>query len=89
MATEDFIKINAKLKPIAKAEQEINPAIRRIGLRNFRGKKPVQKWDKRQSKLIKSDGKGVNWYRYATYIFKPKLILFTLVYKKGYLNIII
>jgi hypothetical protein len=74
MATEDLIKINAELEPIAKAEWEINTAMRRIGLCNLGGKKPVWKWDKKQGKLIRGDGKGVDWYRYATYILKPKLI---------------
>jgi len=41
MATEDLIKINAELELIAKAEWEINTAMRRIGLRNLGGKKPV------------------------------------------------
>ena len=63
--------------------------MRRIGLRNLRGKKPIQKWDKKQGKLIRGDGKGVNWYCYATYILKPKLIPFTLAYKKDCLNTII
>ena len=86
---EDLIRINAKLKPIAKAKQKINTAIRRVGLYNLRGKKPVQKWNKRQGKLIRGNGKGVNQYRYAAYILKPKLIPFTLAYKKDCLNIII
>jgi len=63
--------------------------MRRIGFRNLRSKKPVWKWDKRHSKLIRGDGKGVDWYCYATYILKPKFILFTLACKKDYLNIII
>ena len=89
MATEDLIKINAELKLIAKAKWEINTAIRRIGFCNFKGKKLIQKWDKRQGKFIRGDGKGVDWYRYAIYILKPKLIPFALAYKKDYLNIII
>ena len=57
MATEDLIKINAELEPIAKAEWEINTVMRRTGLCNFGGKKPVWKWDKRHGKLTRGDGK--------------------------------
>ena len=89
MVIEDLIKINAELEPIAKAKWEINTAMRRIGLRNLGGKKPMWKWDKKQGKLIRGDGKGVNWYCYATYILKPKLIPFALACKKDRLNTII
>ena len=50
--------------------------MRRIGLENCRGKKPTWKWDKSHGKLTRGDGKGVDWYCYATYVLKPKLIPF-------------
>jgi hypothetical protein len=50
--------------------------MRRTGIRNLIGKKPTWKWDKRHGKLVRGDGKGVDWYRYATFILTPKLIPF-------------
>ena len=32
--------------------------MRRIGLRNLRGKKPIWKWDKKQGKLIREIGRA-------------------------------
>ena len=60
MAIEDLIKINTELKPIAKAKWEMNTIMRKIGLCNLKGKKPVWKWDKKHGKLIRGNGKGVN-----------------------------
>ena len=74
--------MNIRFKPIAKAKQEINTVIKRIEFCNLRGKKPVWKQNKKQGKFIKGNNKRVNQYYYITYILKPKLILFTLVYKK-------
>ncbi|OCK76988.1 hypothetical protein K432DRAFT_305179, partial [Lepidopterella palustris CBS 459.81] len=44
---------------------------------------------KRHGKLTRSDGKGVDWYRYATYILKPKVTPSTLPCRKNCLNKVI
>ena len=75
-ATADLIRINAELESIARAEWELTTAMRRTGIRNLTGKKPTWKWDKRHSELVRGDGKGVDWYCYATFILTPKLIPF-------------
>ena len=55
--TPDFIKINAELELIARAEWELTTAIRRTGIRNLASKKPTQKWDKRHDKFVRGSGK--------------------------------
>ena len=65
-----------------KEEWELATAMRRIGLQNLRGIKPIWKWNKKHGKLIRGNGKGINWYRYVTFVLKPKLIPFTLAYKE-------
>jgi hypothetical protein len=88
-ATADLTRINAELEPIARAEWELTTAIRRTGIRNLTGKKPTWKWDKRHGKLTRGDGKGVDWYRYATFILTPKLIPFAQACQKDLPNTLI
>ncbi len=51
--------------------------MRRMGLRNKGGRKPVWKWDKKHGKVTREGKKGgIDWYRYQKEILLPKLIPF-------------
>ena len=61
----DLAQMNADLEPEAKAQWELETAMRRMGLRNLGGKKPTWKFTAATGKVIISGKKGgITWYRY-------------------------
>lgn len=75
-AEKDLEAINAELEPIMREEWELETKMRRLGLRNQRGKPPQWKWDAKHGKLTRRKGSGIDWYRYQKEILIAKLISF-------------
>ncbi len=68
---------NKILKPICKAEQELESVMRRVRIsRRILGVKPTQKFTKKTSKLERDSQGGIDQYRYQKYILKEKLLPF-------------
>jgi transposase len=61
------------MEPILREEWELNTPMRRLGLRTKPGVKPTWKWNKIQGKLERSEGKGIDWWRYYREVCIPKL----------------
>ncbi|KAK2471400.1 hypothetical protein H9L39_17631 [Fusarium oxysporum f. sp. albedinis] len=54
--------------------------MRKVGLRNLPGKKPEWKWNEKNGKLVRKEGKGgIDWWRYQQKILIPKLLPFAQV----------
>jgi len=68
--------LNEGLEPTAKAEWELNTAMARTGLRNKPGRPPQWKWNRKNGKLVREGGKGIDWWRYQQVVLIPKLIPF-------------
>ncbi|RYC77279.1 hypothetical protein BFJ63_vAg19847 [Fusarium oxysporum f. sp. narcissi] len=78
-ADEALKILNAELEPKKKEEWEIETGVRRLGLRNLPGKKPVWRWKKETGKLLREGKKGgIDWWRYQQKILCPKLLPFAL-----------
>ena len=89
VAAQKISKLNAKLETQMREDQELNIGIRRIGLRYKPSKKPQQKQNKKNSKLVRFLGGGINQQRYQTYILLPKLLPFIKEYIKDRLQTIV
>ena len=77
LADQDLENWNAKLEPIMREKWELENGMKRLALRTKRGMKPSWKWVEKTGKLTRRQkGTGVDWYRYQTYILRPKLIPF-------------
>jgi len=69
--------LNAIQEPELKKEWELHSGIKRLGLRNLRGRKPTWRFTKKTGKLVREGKKGgIDWYRYWKTILLPKLIPF-------------
>ena len=69
--------MNEILELKLKAEWELETAMRRTGLKNMGGTKPVWKWDQKYGKIVRNAKKGsIDWYRYQTVILLKLLIPF-------------
>ncbi|KAL5610520.1 hypothetical protein FOBRF1_006637 [Fusarium oxysporum] len=78
-ADEALKILNAELEPKKKEEWEIETGVRRLGLRNLPGKKPIWRWKKETGKLLREGKKGgIDWWRYQQKILCPKLLPFAL-----------
>jgi transposase len=75
-AQKEIDKLNEELEPILRQEWELNTHMSRLDLENKRGRKPKWKWDKQHGKLTRTDGTGIDWWRYCTKVVLPKLIPF-------------
>jgi hypothetical protein len=53
------------------------------------GKKPIWKWNKTHSKLVRDSKRGIDWYRYYQYILELKLLPFAIECGKEWLNTIV
>lgn len=70
-------ELNQELEPIMKAQWELETGMQRLNLRRRKpGKKPQWKWNKKNGKLSRGKGAGIDWYRYQSTILLPKLIPF-------------
>jgi transposase len=88
-ADEHIQEMNEALEPILRAEWELQNGMRRLGLRNKPGKKPIWRFTKKRGKLIREKGDGIDWYCYQTQILIPKLIPFAQEYEKTRAGIIV
>ena len=68
--------LNAAKEKEDKRRWELETGMRRTGLRNKPGKKPVWKHTIKTGKLVRGAGKGIDWWRYQTKVVIPKLIPF-------------
>ncbi|EDU45986.1 fatty acid synthase S-acetyltransferase [Pyrenophora tritici-repentis Pt-1C-BFP] len=69
-------QLNAELEPLQREEWELLESMRRIGLRNKRGRKPQWRWTEKTGKLMRTSGGGIDWWRRQTCVLIPKLIPF-------------
>jgi hypothetical protein len=70
-------ELNRILEPAMKTQWELTSGVRRLGLRNKPGKKPIWKWNKTNGKLVREGKKGgIDWWRYQQTILVPKLLPF-------------
>jgi len=70
-ATKDLDARNAAIEEANKRMWEITTGLRRVGLRNKPGKKPVWKHTKKNGAFIRTKGHGgIDWYRYQEVILK-------------------
>ncbi|KAH7558222.1 Transposase [Bipolaris maydis] len=69
-------QLNAELEPLQREEWELLESMRRIGLRNKRGRKPQWRWTEKTGKLVRTSGGGIDWWRYQTCVLILKLIPF-------------
>ena len=72
----DIDKMNEELEEDAKTQWELEVGMRRMGLQNQGGRRPVWKWDKQHGKIVREGKGGIDWYRYQKNILLPKLIPF-------------
>jgi transposase len=69
-------ELNEELEPIMKERWELENGMGRLSLRTKPGQKPQWKWNKKNGKLKRGSGSGIDWYRYQSTILLPKLIPF-------------
>jgi transposase len=81
--------LNKELEPIMKEKWELENGMRRLNLRQLPGAKPTWKWNKQTGKLFRSQGCGIDWYRYQTKILVPKLFPFAKECEKDQPGIIV
>ena len=53
-------RLNESLEKEMKTQWELNNDIRRLGLRNLRGKKPQWRWNKDNGKLGREGNSGID-----------------------------
>jgi len=82
LAAKKIEELNQELESIYKTEWELTTGLRRLGLRNKRGKQPQWKWDNKHGKLARGKGSGIDWWRYQSKILIPKLLPFAEECKK-------
>ncbi len=75
-AEKDIEELNEELEPLAREQWELSTAMARLGLRTKPGPKPEWKWNKKNGKLLRAQGGGIDWYRYQTKVLLPKLLPF-------------
>ena len=63
--------------------------MRRTGLQNLGGPKPQWRFTKKTGKIERNGKGGIDAYRYAKYVFKPKLVPFALECMKDRPNTIV
>ena len=86
----DLARMNADLEPEAKAQWELETAMRRIKLRNLGGPKPKWKFTAATGKVTISGKKGgITWYRYQKQVLIPKLLKFAQECKRDRPNTIV
>lgn len=69
-------ELNKELEPLMKEQWELNTSMHRLGLRNKPGPQPEWKWNKKNGKVGRGKGSGIDWYRYQSIILLPKLFPF-------------
>ncbi len=52
------------MKPIVKAEWELETRMRRMRLRNPNDRKSIWKWNERHDKIVRKEKNDIDWYRY-------------------------
>ncbi len=75
-AEKEIEELNEELEPLAREQWELSTAMARLGLRTKPGRKPEWKWNKKNGKLQRAQGSGIDWYRYQTKVLLPKLLPF-------------
>ncbi len=75
-AEKHIEKLNEELEPILRDAWELESKMGRLSLVTRSGRKPQWKWNKRNGKLARGGGGGIDWYRYQTKILLPKLFPF-------------
>ena len=63
-ADQELERLNEKRESDCKEKWELETNMRRMGLRNPPGRKPVWKWNKKNGKLVRDGKGGIDWYRY-------------------------
>ena len=87
---KDLDERNSLTEAAHKQNWELETGLRRMGLRNKPGKKPVWKYNKTIGAQTRSKGRGgIDWYRYQQVILKGKLLPFTQDHKKRYPHTIV
>jgi hypothetical protein len=72
----DLQRRNAEAEPALQTEWELNTFFPRLGLRGIPGRKPQWKFTAATGKLVRREGKGIDWYRHQQKIVKEKIIPF-------------
>src|SRR5271170_7309347 len=82
-------ELNEELEPIKRAEWELTTGVRRLGLRNPPGRKPIWRWNEKNGKLVRKEGGSIDWYRYRAEVLIPKLLPFAKEYEKDRPNTLV
>ena len=72
LAEKAIQEMNEALQPIMKGQWELQTQMARLGLRNKPRKKPRWKWDKKNCKLTRCKGEGIDRYQYQSEVLIPK-----------------
>ena len=89
-AVKDLAARNTAVEEMNRRIQEITTGIRRVRLRNKPGKKPEQRYTRKNGAFTRTKGKGgIDQYRYQEVILKKKLLPFARRYTLSYPDTII
>lgn len=82
-------ELNKEYEPEKKAEWELATGLRRLQLRQLKGRKPTWRYSVKTGKLERSKKGGIDWYRYQKDIILPKIIPFAKELEKSGLGVLV